>query len=258
MDVRIFFARSHKMSQNFRLFSVQRQNWRQICWKANKSETLNSPHQTRECGHMEAGLRKLQKRRMVGISGQELYTSSTSVDLWMSVCPDLQADLREYVHIRGTFEVSGFRVWGDGSLNLRSRLVHGEPGRSIPWLISHSPSLSAAAFHWWSFQSSVLLCFFVLEYLLQRERERERFASFQLESYKSSCAGSRRPTFVLEIEKASEFRNSCPAYERNLFNRTSWRFRFAFSLCLFSEAFAPLTSRKFEFPVILSEVRVEV
>jgi hypothetical protein len=144
------------------------------CWKANKSETLNSPHQTREGGHMEAGLRKLQKRRVIGIAGQELYTSSTSADLWMSLCPDLQADLREYVHIRGTFEVPGFRVWGDGSLILRSRLVHGEPARSIPWLISHSPSLSAAAFHWWSFQGSVSLWFLLLEYLSQRERERER------------------------------------------------------------------------------------
>ncbi len=99
---------------------------------------------------------------------------------------------------------------------------------------------------------------FVREREREREREKERFASFQLKSYKSSCAGSRRPTFVLEIEKASELCNSCPAYERYLFNRTSRRFRFAFSFCLFFEAFAPLTSRKFEFPVILPEVRVEV
>ncbi len=81
----------------------------------------------------------------------------------------------------------------------------------------------------------------------ERERERERFASFQLESYKSSCAGSRRPTFVVEIEKASELCNSCPAYERYLFNRTSWRFRLAFSFCLFFEAFAPLTQGSLNF-----------
>ncbi len=106
--VRIFFARSHKMGQNFCLSSVQRQNWRQTCWKANKSEMLNSPHQTRELWSCGSGIEKAPETaddRYCWTGALHVVYQRWSLNVRLSGSTSGSARLRTYSRY-----IPGFRV----------------------------------------------------------------------------------------------------------------------------------------------------